>query len=449
MKIFSFPHHLRKVALLSAICFLGVFLNACKKDVNLQPGFESSASEVFVNDTVKIEVKTVEEDSVSSGQSSLSLFGLYNDSIFGVDKASFYTQVLLPFNGVNVAETGNFTIDSVILSLVYAGKFADEAAHRLKVFELEDELEKEKNYYSNDSLKYFSTPLADKQFTSNTEKEVEIIVPDQDGNLDTIEVLPQLRIELDPAMGMNILNQGPDGALANNEAFTNFFKGLYISPAGPAPLVGNNNILYFALTNSQSKLSIFFTETSSQTKKVLDLPINTEALRFNRYSHNYSSTVVGQALADGEDRMRTFVQSMAGVRPVIRFPELTKTIPQKEHYVINKAELILPVEHGEYKSKGIPEQLLALTSDSTGRLIFTEDILLSGSRNDGYYSKADSAYHFNVTRYIDGIINDGRTDRGLTVIANGSAINAQRVILNGPYKQERKMRLKLYYSKLD
>src|SRR5690606_23150188 len=130
----------------------------------------------------------------------------------------------------------------------------------------------------------------------------------------------------------------------------------------------------------------------------------------------------------------TYVQSMGGVRPVITFPGLTKTFSKDEHYVINKAELVLPVVYSDYFDNGIPEQLLALTSDSTGRLIFTED-LLSGSRTDGYYNAKDTSYHFNVTRYIDGIINDGQTERGLTFIANGSAINAQRLILNGPKRE--------------
>lgn len=448
MKFFLSPD-LRKVALLSAICFIGFAFYSCKKEGNIKPNFESSASGAFVTDTLSIHVKTVKEDSISTGQSSLSLFGLYNDSIFGRSKASFYTQIRLPFNAVNVATPGNFTVDSVVLSLVYAGKFGEEAIHNLSVYELTEGLESSENYYSNDSIAHDAVSLAQVQFTSNTENDIKIAVPDQNGDIDTIEVLPQLRVKLDAALGTRILNQSPSGALANNDAFIEFFKGIYVEPTGPAPQNFNeNNILYFALTHSQSKLSIFFTETSSQTKKLLDLPITNDAIRFNRYSHKYAGSSVEKALTDANDSLTTYVQSMGGVRPVLTFPELTKTFPQDEHYVINKAELILPVFFGDYFDNGIPEQLLALTSDSSGRLIFTED-LTTWSRTDGYYSAKDTSYHFNVTRYIDGIVNDGRTERGLTFIPNGSVINAQRLILNGPDKEKRKMKLKLYYSKLD
>lgn len=450
MKFLLLSPYLRKVALLSAICFISIFFSSCKKENEIKPGFVSNTSGAFVNDTIDIHVETVKDDSISSGQLSLSLFGMYKDSIFGNSKASFYTQVLLPFNGVNVAEAGKFTVDSVVLSLVYAGKYGEEASHKLNVYELTEALDESKDYFSNDSLAHEAMPLAQIQFTSNTEKKDSIVVPNEDGYLDTTEVSPQLRIRLDPSLGTRILNQGPNGALANNEAFTKFFKGIYVEPAGPAPINYNeNNILYFALSSSQSKLSIFFTETGTQTKKVLDLPISSEAVRFNRYSQNYNGTKVGQALADGEDKLQTYLQSMGGVRPVLTFPNLTKTFPDEKHYVINKAEIILPVQFGSYFDKGIPEQLLVLTTDSTGRLIFTEDILQAGGRLDGFYNATDTSYHFNVTRYIDGLINDGRTERGLTFLANGSAINAQKLIFNGPDKQGRRMKLKLYYSKID
>lgn len=447
MRLFFLPPDLRKVALLSAICFLGITTFSCKKEGSIKPSFESNSSGAFMTDSVSIHVKTVKEDSISTGQASLSLFGQYNDSIFGKSKASFYTQILLPFNGVNVASPGDFTIDSVVLSLVYAGKYGDEATQSISVYQLTENLEKSKDYYSNDSLNFEPTPIAQVSFTSDISTKGKISVPNDNGQIDTIEVLPQLRIHLDAAVGQSILDQSAAGALANNETFTEFFKGLYIAPtgAGNQPF-GKNNILYFALTNSQSKVSIFFTETSTQKKKMLNLPITKEALRFNQYSHNYSSSPVEQALSDGNDSIRTYVLSMAGVRPVLTFPNLTETFPKDKHYVINKAEVILPVEHGLYFSNGYPEQLLALTSDSTGRLLFTEDIMNSSTA--GRYNASDTTYRFNVTRYLDGIINDGKLDRGLTFIPNGSAINAQRLILNGP-KSQKKMKLKLYYSKLD
>ena len=448
MKLFLLPTDLRKVALLSAICFLGVTFHSCEKEGSINPSFESNSSGAFFTDSVEIHVKTVKEDSISTGQSSLSLFGQYKDSIFGKSEASFYTQVLLPFNGVNVATAGNFTIDSVVLSLVYAGKYGEEATQTINVYQLTEDLKKAKKYFSNDSVSVDDlNPLAQQQFTSNIEAKMKIAVPNDQGSVDTVEVLPQLRIKLDPSIGQSILEQTPSGALANNEAFTKFFKGIYVAPSSSStPVFGQNNILYFALTNSQSKVSIFFTETSTQKKKILNLPISKEAVRFNRYSHDFSNTPVQQALLDGNDSLRTFALSMAGVRPVLTFPHITKTFPADKHYVLNKAEIILPVETGDYFSLGRPDQLLALTSDSTGRLIFTEDI--TNSSTAGRYNAADTTYRFNITRYLDGIINDAKLDRGLTFIPNGSAINAQRLILKGPESQK-KMKLKLYYSKLD
>lgn len=442
--------NLRKVASLSAIFFLGIFLFSCKKDENLNPSFESNTSSAFFTDSVEIHVRTIKEDSILSESTSLALFGAFKDSAFGTSRASFYTQVLLPFNGVNVATPGDFSVDSVVLSLVYNGKYSNEATQVMEVFRLSEGFESEKTYYSNDSLEHEPTPLAQLSFMSNIEKSDSIIVPKDDGSLDTLSVLPQLRIRLNSDLGTEILNQSPEGNLANNEVFTDFFKGLYIRPASPLPQnLNEDNILYFALTNSQSKLSIFFTENSTQKKKVLDLPINTTANRFNRYEHFYAGSPVSESLQRNSDSAYTFVQSMSGVRPVLTFPNIKKRFPSSEKILINKAELILPVKNGSYKDFGIPKKLIVLTTDTAGKLIFTKDVNESASYIGGEYDESENAYRFNIARYINALINENKIDRGLTFVINGSAVNAERLILEGPKSTGRKMRMELYYSKID
>lgn len=442
-------HNLRKVLSLSAIFFIGSIFSSCEKDEKINPSFESNSSFAFFSDSTKILVHTVKEDSINTSNTSLALFGAFKDSAFGTSKASFYTQVLLPFNGVNVVDPGNFTVDSVVLSLVYEGKYGNESEQTIEVFRLKESLQSNKEYYSNDSLAFDPVALAQKTFVSDIDQVDSIVVPDEEGNLDTVSLLPQLRIRLDPSLGIDILNQSPEAALANNDAFTQFFKGLYVRPAGPLPqTIEEDNILYFALTHSQSKLSIFFTENSSNEKKLLNLPINTTANRFNRYEHFYANSPVEASLSSSVDSLTTYLQSMSGVRPVLTFPELKKEFPKDEKFVINKAELIFPVTNGSYKEFGLPEKIIALTTDSTGRLIFTSDIQESAGYIDGLYDEAENAYHFNIARYLNELINENKVDRGLTFIINGSAVNAQRLIFAGPKNNERQMELELYYSKI-
>src|SRR5690606_63865 len=122
---------LRGVLSLSAIFFIGIFLSSCKKDESINPSFESNTSSASYTDSIELHVRTVKEESILSESTSLALFGAFKDSAFGTSRASFYTQVLLPFNGVNVVNPGDFSVDSVVLALVYGGKYGEEAQQEM------------------------------------------------------------------------------------------------------------------------------------------------------------------------------------------------------------------------------------------------------------------------------------------------------------------------------
>ena len=81
--------------------------------------------------------------------------------------------------------------------------------------------------------------------------------------------------------------------------------------------------------------------------------------------------------------------------------------------------------------------------NSAGKYEFVPDYLVGDSYFGGYFLKSDQSYHFNISRYVQQVINgyqtalytgvDKRTDYGLALIINENRVSANRVMLKSPY----------------
>ena len=51
--------------------------------------------------------------------------------------------------------------------------------------------------------------------------------------------------------------------------------------------------------------------------------------------------------------------------------------------------------------------------------------------SDGIVNSADKTYTFNLTSYVNGIFSGEYENEELTLIVNGTAVTANRIIFNG------------------
>lgn len=445
---------LRKVVILSA-SFLLAFFSCRQDDEKLKPDFVKNSAYTQFNNQTEIRTKTLRSDSILADRVTRGLAGIYRDSVFGLTRAALQVQPRLATNFLTLGEAGETLItDSLVLSLKYDGIYGDSSIQQtFEVYRIDEVLDASENYPSNTVIETQTAVLGSKTFRPDLESELRINSPNSTGGMDTLTVQPELRIRLDNALGDEILSKSGQSELENSKNFNAFFNGLKIMP--PQVAVVNNNeaaILYFALTASATKMSLYYSAIDTNgdtTKKVVDFPINSLSVRFNTFEHDYSGSEVGSHLGQAEtDSIYTYTQAMGGVETLISFPNLVEQY-KDSNIVVNKAELILPAAGGSYANFGFASSLILANKDANGNLEFIPDYFEEESYFGGFYDPITQSYRFNVGRYVQGLLNETIVSDGLTLLLTGSAVKAERVVIFGPKNSNLQIRLNLYYSKTE
>lgn len=436
---------LRKVTILSASFLLGLL--ACKKDGLLTPDFAENTINAEFTDNVIIETSTRIGDEVLADQITTGLIGNYKDTAFGLVSSNVYVQPLLSSNGLIFSPDGEtIAVDSIVLSLSYSGYYGDTTASQtFEVYRLAESLSDTSEYYSNASLLVEPALLGTKTFFPRPNSETTIFQPNNTGGVDTTVLDPQVRIKLDNVLANEIISKGGQTELSNNESFTEFFKGLYITPVlNGTPNNGQNAILYFSLTATNTQMTIYYTSTdvdNNESKVAVNFPINSSSVRFNTFSHDYSGSSVERVLQNPNNPSTVaYTEAMAGVETVVRFTNLDSIF--SNNVIINKAELVLPAA----SPTGNAPALVVANRNDQDSLQFIPDIFESTTYFDGEYDSLKQAYTFNIARYMQTIVNGTSNDNGLTVLVTGSAVKADRTVLLTENNSGEKIKLNLYYT---
>tara|TARA_B110000046_G_scaffold106737_1_gene114165 strand:+ start:22906 stop:24255 length:1350 start_codon:yes stop_codon:yes gene_type:complete len=441
-------YRMRKVLLLSA-SFL-FLLQACKKDGALVPEFEENTIFSFFSDTTNIITKVKRSDplEIAATEIPTGLVGEYRDSSFGYTKSSIQIQPLLSTNALVFSNSGETVqVDSVILSLEYGGYFGDSSiAQTFNVFRIDEELDSA-TYRSNTRISVQSVPLASHNFIPNPTKKTVILQPNNFGTSELIEVSSQLRINLGNALGDEIVAKQGSSELANDTSFVKFFKGLQITPQNNPSIMDNEAaILYFRLTATNTKMTIYYTATSSAdtTQKAVDFPVNTSSVRFSTFEHDYTNS----AAEDLQNTNFAFVQAMAGLETVIKFPDLKNQLGGK--ILVNKAELIIPAVNGSYSEDlGKAQEVTIASRDSAGKFQFVPDALVNTQFFGGDFDASKNEYKLNISRYIQSYLNGGQNEDGLTLLVTGGAVCSERAVLFNENSSGNRIKLNLYYTNIE
>ncbi|MCB9361734.1 MAG: DUF4270 domain-containing protein [Flavobacteriales bacterium] len=435
----------RKALMLSVIFFTALF--SCKKDGELYPKFNSENLEVNFTDTFSIETKVVRADSIDTYNVSSNLLGIYNDSVFGLSSASFYSEITL--SGVNVSFGNNPVIDSIVLSLKYKNiaSFYGELSTpmNINVYQLSEEISGTE-YNSAQDINFNPTPIGNYNDTLFISSDVEVI-----NNQDTATYDPHMRIRLDDAVGQNILNAGGNGqTIANNDAFKTLFNGLYIAPSTTVSTStlqkGKGAIVYFDVNSSLSTVTLYYHNDIDTTS--YSFIMNSESKKYNRFDHNYTGTDVEKQLNNSSnfDTTVTYVQAMGGVKTKIEIPNIKK-LAEIENIIINKAEIVFPLKDNSDAILQAIQTLVLTGINESGDAVFLIDNFEGSDYFGGTIDYENNTYSFNIARHIQQLINNPEEDYGLYLLATGSAVSANRSILNSAKNSNSKIKLNITYSK--
>lgn len=441
MKHFSF------ILLISSLLLL---FSACKKDesiigLELQDGNALLGTQF--SDTTTISAYSVREDSIITTRLANNVLGFVNDPIFGRTQAGIYTQFDLSGSGITFPN--NAQLDSVVLTLQYAGFFGDTTSPTtIKVYELSERLDRNTVYYSHSSLQTKGENL-----TYSSDYQL-FLKPTSQTMEDTNVKNPHIRIRLSDQFGTERLLHNP--SLSDNAAFQNDFKGLYIVSEGAN---GTGNLAYVNLIGALSGITIYYHDDLATGKKYTFSISSTNCTFFNFYDHfSYNSAaqslrnqIVNLDYTHCKDEL--YLQGTSGVKVHLDFPYLKQAFKDKK-VVFNKAELVISNLSDDVATHFFPPSDLGLQlvrSDHSIGYLPDDEIYTSTNYFGGTYDTEKKEYRFRITKYVQQAILSQTTDNGINIVVSGAGNRANRLVLVGTNPNdllltEKRLRLELSYT---
>jgi hypothetical protein len=450
-----------KMDLLTLLVSLFIF-SSCEKDgtIGLDIAPQDSIKSIFT-DTITVTTVTVRDDSVATTNLTNTPLGYLQDPIFGTTEANLALGLQLPSD--NFSFGANATLDSAVLVLRYGNKFyGDSITSRyfINVHQLGTVFDASKNHYNTATWPKNLSEIGGldnwRRFIWYDSTYVNTIV---DNGPDVVRaVAPQLRIPINANFVRDNILQADDNKLKNDIVFSNYIKGLYVT-IDKSLSTGNGGIAFFDLQSAVSGLQIYYKNTNGSAidTNVVTFPV-VGASEIKR-NNNYTGTPIQTQLQNQNQSYSTvYVQPMAGLRARIFFPYISK-LKAMGNIAINKAELVVPVVSEANGPLKPAPRLTFYSSDIAGQRQFTVDNLsLSSNLFGGFYNLTNQNYTFNITSFIQNLINNPTTQYPsyLGVIDNAqttsttiapSAATAARSILGGQNHPQSPIRLRIYYTK--
>ena len=362
----------------------------------------------FPNENHNILSFSIKEDSISA-RGNYNLLGVINDPYFGKSEASFYMQILLPSNNIeiNPLEGTNYSLE---LSLPYHDSYGD-TLHNIEasVYEINENIGSSdtiSEVFSTQDFDFNPNQIATKTFNSN-----EISDSIQWGN-ETVS--PRLIIDLSEG---NLINNLINADMSSNETFVETFKGLYINSNNTE---NTGCITYFNTSSPNCFLRLSYTDIN-QELQVIDFPVGSSSNRLNNFKHDYSNSFVNDFLETGSPLDSIiYLQSMGGICAEINLNFLENF--SDSGYVVSNAILNLPVYQDNTNNLFYPPGYLVLTDFNN------EDVAIEGVVG-GIYNSSDDKYTFVLTDHIQKIISQNHNSI-LRLYVGGKNSNAERLLID-------------------
>lgn len=425
---------LRPLILISGFFSFLIAIGGCEKPEERMLGKdalpEGDRMKSKVEDSFRIETRTVSMPPVPASQSTPGMYGTLADERTGRTEATFFSQLLLPATNIDLGDPNDLTLDSAVLSLRYGGYYGDTS--KVQEFRVHQVLEDMEGIDPShrDSLDRSATPIGKEQIAPEPGQSVTL-----DGGSETQP--PQLRIRLDDSFGRNILDRSGSSELSDDQAFTDFINGISVSSHVNSIQNREGAVLFAQIPNENTKLTLYYRNTASNDTSTLDLELG--AAHFNRVEHNSDGSQMEPRLdsAFSSEQNRNYVVGPGETATELRFPTL-RSLDDSTDVSINKAVLDLPVETSGGTVFPPTDGLFVLYRDASGELSLTKDRTEEGGEFiGGAYEAKEERYRLRITRHAQAILS-GKVSPSIFVttsipfVSEDQANTVARSVLYGP-----------------
>lgn len=435
--------------LLTICAFLFIRCNKESDNIGLNIQPPSDLLNALFTDTSSIIAFSVFEDTLRTDELSQNVLGFINDNVMGNTQAGFGFQIIPSSRNVKFGD--NPVLDSAFLIIGYRAYYGDtNLTVDLRLYELDQDIYVDTNYYAFSNLNYHSKNLIE----GNTWFKHR---PGTTNIVNNVATLPNIKIPINKNWVTNrILSKSDQAELTDNVSFVNYMKGLYLT-AVTADRRGN--MVSLDLKSTVSGLVLYYHNDAADSLKYTFV-VNDKCARISTFNHfefanssaHFKNQLFQKDTLSGNDKV--YLKPLCGTNVRIKFPYLKNTFANKR-VVINKAELVLTAYNENYGLYYVPSKLLLSKNKSDGGYTFLPDdaVYMGEAYFGGDFNKTTNEYRFRITKYVQNLLSSTEPDYGLTLFVSGRAVRANSVIINGnsptSVSSSKRLRLEITYSLLN
>ncbi|TVR89125.1 MAG: DUF4270 family protein [Saprospirales bacterium] len=379
--------------------------------------------------------------------------GRYHNEKFGTVQSDLALQFLLETPSVDTA--ANIQIDSVVLSLRYnENLFYGDSSQpvNIDVLRLTELIPRDGRYYSNEMFPVSMEAVGSIQNHIHKPNTPLTRILDGDGEengADTVLLNPQLRINLNESLGVELLSFDTL-AVQSDSAFLANFGGLYLQQT-----MGDRSIAAFDLNSVSTALTVYYQADGQESIKRY-LPIQDLTLRAPIYTHDYQGSNLENSIGQWQDSM-VAVQGLSGLGTQLEISGMEEL----QGTLINNARLrmVLDDRFSEENNALFPEiQALAMRSvEEDGSIPFITDLIVEQQTNisinfggrliqDEVAGDTVSVYEMNITTHLQEALKNGSKTTLLVTPRSRLGLPGNSMIY-GPGHPDYPVELKVIFTK--
>jgi hypothetical protein len=415
------------LSLLIILLMLFVVIVSCtRKEIGFGDVPGNDYTKIVNIDTVGVRLSTVMLDSFQTSGTTSMLLGKYKDPYLGVVYASPF------FRLNNTAASADIPVTAIFDSLIFIVRtnhyyYGDTS--RLQTIYV-NELSQAISYSFNDRL-YNTSNVAVKSPSLGSR---------------TVRINPSLTdsiiIKLSQAKGLELFEKVRQRStdVTNSNDFLNYFKGISLSVA-----VSDTTAVYGLKGNNTMLMRMAYHHTTPVIEsKYIDFPLEPDGYAFNRLVADRTGTSLPSSttgiieIPSTQTNNLAFSQYGMGLLLKMTFPSLRDIVRNDDIVRLLKAELVIRPTYGSFDRLRLPAKLYLAGTDGSnimGAKVATldgEEVQYSSPFIDAIYGE-DSHYKFNITPYIDQLLNTpGSDDHGFFLLEEYStaSMHVNRAVIN-------------------
>lgn len=398
---------------------------------DIEPENANPSFGVYFTDTATVQTATVLTDSIPTSATETLITGRYADARIGSVTASAAVEFGVS-ETINLEDEANAVYDSLVLVLDYAYYYGDTLQPQtLSVHLLEDELSATETYYNSDSIVYQPVPIGTRTFRPrpNTRK--------------------PLQIRLSDELGKIVFERAKTEAF-DNEDFKEYVEGITIVPGA----TDNAAILGFNTVSDSTVIRLYYHNNAQFAQEsTVDFKVSESAPRFNRFRADRRGTLleplqkVYQSIPVDATNQEAFLQGGTGLQISIELPFL-RSFQQLGDFSLNKAELIMHVQHGTYGKNAPLRSSLNLYEANRRNEITGETETAVAYLSDDQIT-LEKTYRADITEYVRNRMMVETNEQSILILSQSADYlqnSVERVIIGNRDVPDKPVELRVYYT---